>query len=655
MRIEFGQMAPERSIEEVWEDLEKQFEQSPTAEITQNADSSGEIARLAGMDPLAYDRERVSVAKALGIRVSTLDEQVQAFRKSQADEGTLILADPAPWPEPVDCADLLTEISDTVQRRVRMPDGGAEATALFVYHAHAHDAAEISPILGVTSPTPECGKSVLVTIIGCLVPRPLSASNITAASVFRAVEEFYPTLLVDEADTFLRDNDELRGVLNSGHMRAAAYVVRCVGDDHKPVIFRTWCPKAIAMIGDLPATLLSRSIQIKLKRLSQDESVVPLRLHELGMFEPLRRKAARSAQDHLEDLRRHEPDMPPELRGRAADNWRPLLSIADLAGGGWPQRARQAAVALSGHTSDQIAGIMLLEDLWTLFQKLGDDRLSTWEILSKLNTMDHRPWPEWNKGRELSGRGLAKLLSPFGIVPRTIRRGDGTPKGYLREQFEDAFNRYLSEEDRRDLDGGPEDPQEAATPPHPASDADSSGFTPATDPSDVAGDSIASSVSSAACGGVADGEPPPADGIGNGPAISDLSEEARSVWKEIRRDISILDFSSGEVKFPGPPASRPRGRSPVPKHLQKRVLRLASELVPRLRWEAAAEGLIYESTERVNSILGLRPTGCRVLQDAPLWSSYKLRLEEAVVAGDMGRVRELLDDRERYARFLADT
>ena len=59
--------------------------------------------------------------------------------------------------------------------------------------------------------------------------------------------------MIDEADSFLRDNEELRGVLNSGHRKGGA-VLRNVGDDHEPRSFSTYSACAIALIGQLPPT-----------------------------------------------------------------------------------------------------------------------------------------------------------------------------------------------------------------------------------------------------------------------------------------------------------------------------------------------------------------------------------------------------------------
>ena len=150
-----------------------------------------------------------------------------------------------------------------------------------------------------------------------LVPRPLPASNITSAALFRAVEKWCPTVLVDEADTFLRDSDQLRGVLNCGHNRGAAYVIRTVGDDHEPRQFKTWAPKAIALIGKLPETLASRAIPIELRRMAIGETVEPIRADRLDHLKPLARKAARWAADKWRPCAQTEPAIPAGPNGPA--------------------------------------------------------------------------------------------------------------------------------------------------------------------------------------------------------------------------------------------------------------------------------------------------------------------------------------------------
>lgn len=359
----------------------------------------------------------------------------------------LVLSDPEPWPEPVDGAELLGELVRTYARYLAQPDGAATADALWTLHAHAHDVAVVSPLLAFSSAAKRCGKTTALTVLGALVPRPLPASNITAAALFRAVEAYRPTLLVDEADTFLRDREELRGILNSGHTRAGAQVIRTVGDDHETRTFTTWSPKAIALIGDLPDTLRDRAIEVRLRRRRPDEAVERVRLDRLGELEPLRRRCARWAADNLDALREADPDVPGELHDRASDNWRPLLAIADVAGGEWPERARRAALRLSGaEVDDGDAGVLLLSDLRDLFAARGADRLASAEIVGALTEMEDRPWPEWRRGQPLTTRQLARLLQPFGVAPKQMRTDGGSgPKvrGYESADLEDPFRRYL--------------------------------------------------------------------------------------------------------------------------------------------------------------------------------------------------------------------
>ena len=291
---------------EVWPGRDAAFERQATAEfIREPALLDGEsetpeaakLAQLAGLEPIDYDRQRQDAAEQMGIRVGTLDDEVRRFKGESAEDAqngvVFDLTDPEPWPTPVDGVDLLDQTVHTISRYVALPKFADKAVALWTLHTHAHDTAFISPILAITSPVLGCGKTTLLMLLSALTPRSLLASNLTAASLFRAVEKWRPTLLVDEADTYLKENEELRGLLNSGHNKGAAWILRCVGEDHEPRKFSTWCGKAIALIGKLPATLASRSIHIEMRRLGPGEQVAMLRADRLGHMEPLRRMAWR--------------------------------------------------------------------------------------------------------------------------------------------------------------------------------------------------------------------------------------------------------------------------------------------------------------------------------------------------------------------------
>ena len=262
------------------------------------------------------------------------------------------LVEVEPWPEPVDGVKLLDELVSTFSRHLALCEGGAEAIALWVLLAHTHDAHQTSPRLAFLSPVPECGKTTALSILSALVPRPLPTSNITPAVIFRVIAKRRPTLLIDEADTFMQ-GDDMRGILNSGHTRATAQVWRCEGESREPKGFSTWAPVAIAKIGTLPETLESRSIVIQMQRKRPDERTQPITSEDRQAFADLASMAARWAADHADALAEAVPALPDDLFNRTRDNWRPLIAIADAAGGHWPERARRVAVLLSGSAEDQ--------------------------------------------------------------------------------------------------------------------------------------------------------------------------------------------------------------------------------------------------------------------------------------------------------------
>ena len=135
--------------------------------------------------------------------------------------------------------------------------------------------------------------------------------------------------------------------------------------------------------------------------------------------------------------------MPPDIQDRNADVWEPLLMVADLAGGEWPQRARRAAKALieAAKETEPSFGVLLLTDLKTVF---GDnDKMTTADILAKLHAMEEAPWGDI-RGKPLDSRRLARLLHQYGIKSHVIRMGGTTPRGYQREDFVDTWSCYVS-------------------------------------------------------------------------------------------------------------------------------------------------------------------------------------------------------------------
>ena len=239
-----------------------------------------ELARLAeGADALGRQTLRETAIKALKrFSLSSPAKMVDAALScgetgDDATTTTLTIPEVEPWNEPVEGAQLLQTICDTFARFIVLPDGAGEALALWVLYSYVSDAFFVSPRLALNSPVKRCGKTNTMSILAKLVCRPLPVSNISAASVFRTIDKFKPTLLMDEAETFLRDNEELRGILNSGHTKPTAFVVRLVGDGFEPTQFLTFAPIVFALIGKLPDTLEDRSIAIPLRRRAPKEKV----------------------------------------------------------------------------------------------------------------------------------------------------------------------------------------------------------------------------------------------------------------------------------------------------------------------------------------------------------------------------------------------
>jgi putative DNA primase/helicase len=437
-----------------------EFAPCPTsADPTVANELEAAFARLAALSSVDYDRARKDEAVKLNIRVGTLDEEIERRRPKRDgdDEGkagkALKLGEPDPWHEPVDGAVLLDELVVQIQRYVMLPREAAITVALWIVHCYGFELFPITPRLLIQSPAPRCGKTRLIEIMECLVPKALRADNISAASMFRVIEKSRPVVLVDEADSFLKDSEDHRNIINSGHARGGA-VVRLVGDDFEPRAFSTFAPVALASIGSLADTIMDRGIVIAMRRRLSSEPVDRFRSDRAGHLHELARKVARFVADHEHALRNADPDSPEGLHDRACDNWRALLAIAELAGGEWARAARAAAQVLSaqgGEPDEQARGIMLLADIRRVFDdrtKKGAkdrDRVSSTELVADLVNLPDRPWVTWSKGKPITAARVARELKSFHITPNTIKLSDGKqPNGYTRGQFDDAFGRYLS-------------------------------------------------------------------------------------------------------------------------------------------------------------------------------------------------------------------
>jgi Protein of unknown function (DUF3631) len=351
-------------------------------------------------------------------------------------------------------ADLLDGVHAYLTQFIAYPSSHAAiAHALWIAHCHAMNAWESTPRLAVLSPEPGSGKTRVLEMTENLVPRPVEAVNVTPAYLFRKVadEDGRPTILFDEIDTVFgpkaKNNEEIRGLLNAGH-RQGAVAGRCVvkGKEIHTEEIPAYCAVALAGLDDLPDTIRTRSIIIRMRRRAPGETVEPYRrrLHA-HKGHHLRAQLADVIGNAEAQLQLAIPDMPAGVVDRDADVWEPLLAIADMAGDYWPEIARVAAVTLvtDAKAVTPSLGVKLLSDLRTLFGT--HDQMRTEELLEKLCDLDESPWGEM-RGKPLDARGLARRLSKYDVRPRTIRTPAGTAKGYTRKSLHDAWQRFLPTE-----------------------------------------------------------------------------------------------------------------------------------------------------------------------------------------------------------------
>ncbi|MBZ6289752.1 DUF3631 domain-containing protein [Streptomyces olivaceus] len=359
----------------------------------------------------------------------------------------------------IDGAALLNEV-EAFHRRFNVFPQEAAYVAVVLWDAHAHllDCFESTPRLAFLSPEPGSGKSRALEIVETLVPNPMAAVDASAAALFRAVagvDGKRPTILFDEIDTIFGpkagENEQLRGFINAGHRRNRP-MFRCVGDGANQTVqaFHSYAAVAVAGLGSLPDTIRDRSVNIRMRRRARNEKIEPYRtrIHEKEGF-ALRDRLAKWAEQVSERVMDVWPAMPEGITDRPADVWEPLLAIADAAGGEWPDRAREACVALvtASKANDKGSlGVRLLTDLRDHVM-VGIDRLPTVAILDRLNALDDAPWADLH-GKPLDNRRLSRMLAEYmtadnePIASRNIKTAGSVLKGYYAADLSDAWARY---------------------------------------------------------------------------------------------------------------------------------------------------------------------------------------------------------------------
>jgi Domain of unknown function (DUF3854)/Protein of unknown function (DUF3631) len=440
-------------------------------------------------DRAQFELLRTKLAKHYRIPKDSFRQFRSGEKGGPATAASTIPPTARPWDEPVEAKEVLDEICTTIHRFESFKHAQCRAVALWCVLTYLHDAVDILPILLITAPEEDCGKTTLLTLVSYLSNRPVPAGNVSAAAIYRTIKDIAPTMALDEADSYLQDNEEMRGVIDSGHQREFAWIIRTAMEGEDTVYFSTWCPKALAMIGLPKRTILSRSIHIRLERKSADVKTEKLKRKHYGEFEDLRRKISRLANDIRERVRVFESDL---LENRAADNWQPLLAIADAATGGADQEwvietARAAAQMSKKDVQDSKSiGRYLLESLDRIIKEqaakleqaakaaqgkgkppavlafvllptpelLAEHKrdegaffLPSAELVAELNKDEEAPWKENKEGKttELTTTRLAALLKKFDLKSEQLQVGDTRARGYWADALEREIKKYARE------------------------------------------------------------------------------------------------------------------------------------------------------------------------------------------------------------------
>jgi putative DNA primase/helicase len=358
------------------------------------------------------------------------------------------------WGQPVDLDAVLDEVRVLFQAYVYASADALVALALWTVYTHAAHLFDVSSLLDLTSPTKRCGKTSTCNVLRFTIKSALLTGNISPASIYRAIDAWHPSLIIDEADTFAAAHDEIRGILNSGHTRTSAFVIRAEGEGNEPRMFSTFTPKVIAAIGSLPDTLEDRSIKIPLSR-------KPTNVTKLDAFdekalravcEGVRRRIARAVADYDADLAEMEPERPEGLHDRAWNNWRPLLAVATFASDEWRQAAMRAAQALTGGNGDtEDLGELAIQHVYETVAAAANGRVATEDLLRELVKRDDAPWAAKWEQKIASGNAkqpaaaLAKYLRRFGVKPRQLWIGEKI-RGYDLEDFRsETVTAYVSQ------------------------------------------------------------------------------------------------------------------------------------------------------------------------------------------------------------------
>jgi hypothetical protein len=293
----------------------------------------------------------------MDIRPSALDKLVNEKRAELGRRPPALPETPETGPAP-DGAAVLGLVRNYLKKYVAYPsDHALVAHTLWCAHTHLLEAFDTTPRIAFLSAFPKSGKTRGLEASEPLVCRPVSTVNASANYLFRKAgdEVGPPTVLFDEIDTIFgpkaKDHEDIRGFINAGHRKGATYG-RCRVVGNSVIAEESPCYAAVAMagLGWLPDTVLSRSVIVRMDRQLKSEKVTPFRTRiSIPEGQKIGDQLTRWARSVFDAAVAARPELPEGVEDRQADAWEPLLVVADLVGGDWPREAREAATTFAMH------------------------------------------------------------------------------------------------------------------------------------------------------------------------------------------------------------------------------------------------------------------------------------------------------------------
>lgn len=441
---DFNDLHVAEGLDSVRQQIDLAWQEKP---IKHNLD--GIVMRLARMPIEKASEEHERWTEYFTLTKSKLQQLIDKKRIDLKVTDKLTNDQVDPWHEPVAGTVLLEELRSAYHRFIYQPDHYHHVDAVCTLLSYCYDIFDFLPILLLTSPEPECGKTRKQELYNAHWHAPFRTGNSTSAVLFRAIEKYHPSILIDEFDSLSEDQRQaIFNIINNGYQKGLkAHRVETIGKKFEIMEYDCFGLKAIAAIkaSTFPKATVSRSICMRMNRPPNGERAPRFRASKYDGTD-LKRKCVRWVEDHSEQLRVTEVEMPEELSDRQMDIWEPLFIIAKVAGGEWPEKIRSAALSLRGVNDGEVQpiGNQLLAHIHKYFMETGNDRVSSADLCKWLNELDDAGYSNWSHSKGIAQVRLAKELKNYDVFPDSIRLAEGgTKKGYLRVWFGNAFNRYL--------------------------------------------------------------------------------------------------------------------------------------------------------------------------------------------------------------------